>query len=115
MPFRDQKYSVTNPNYFAVSFKSIDAKVREHPSDCAIAHIHQAYYPINNTLVGTGNESGITFNSNKQTNFTFPFTMEFSTNMTSGTPILTDLAQKCGVGGGAVQDITINLDVTVRV
>lgn len=89
--------------------------MREHPSDCAIAHIHQAYYPINNTLVGTGNESGITFNSNKQTNFTFPFTMEFSTNMTSGTPILTDLAQKCGVGGGAVQDITINLDVTVRV
>jgi len=90
--------AVANPNYFAVSFKSIDAL---------------AYYPINNTLIGTGNESGITFNANSQTNFTFPFSMDFSTNMTSSTEILTDLAQKCGVGGGAVEDITINLDITL--
>lgn len=65
--------------------------------------------------MGTGNETDITFHANSQTNFTFPFTMEFSTNMASSTSILTDLAQKCGVGGGAVQDITINLDITVRV
>jgi hypothetical protein len=76
--------------------------------------IHQAYYPINNTLVGTGNETDITFNSNSQTNFTFPFSLEFSTNMSSSTQILTDLATKCGVGGGAVQDITVDLDITVR-
>jgi len=61
-----------------------------------------------------GNESGITFNANSQTNFTFPFSMDFSTNMSSSTAILQDLASKCGVGGGSVQDITINLDVTVR-
>ncbi|KAG2157275.1 hypothetical protein DEU56DRAFT_763811 [Suillus clintonianus] len=90
--------AVANPNYFSVSFKSIDAK---------------AYYPINNTLVGTGNETDITFNSNSQTNFTFPFSLEFSTNMTSGLSILEDLATKCGVGGAAVQDITINLDITL--
>ena len=65
--------------------------------------------------MGTGNETDITFHANSQTNFTFPFTMEFSTNMASSTAILTDLAQKCGVNGGAVQDITINLDITVRV
>lgn len=88
--------TVANPNYFGVSFKSINAN---------------AYYPINNTLIGTGNETGITFNANSQTNFTFPFALEFSTNMSS--QILTDLASKCGVGGGAVQDITINLDLTL--
>jgi len=75
--------------------------------------IHQAFYPINNTLVGSGNESDITFNAHSQTNFTFPFTLDFSTNMASSTQILADLATKCGVGGGAVQDITINLDITV--
>ncbi|KAG2756060.1 hypothetical protein P692DRAFT_201700741 [Suillus brevipes Sb2] len=90
--------TVVNPNYFAVSFKSINAN---------------AYYPINNTLVGTGNETDITFNSNSQTNFTFPFSLEFSTNMSSSTQILTDLATKCGVGGGAVQDITVDLDITL--
>ncbi|KAG1782660.1 hypothetical protein EV702DRAFT_1232674 [Suillus placidus] len=90
--------TVANPNYFAVSFKSISAN---------------AYYPINNTLIGTGTETGITFNANSQTNFTFPFALEFSTNMSSSTQILTDLASKCGVGGGAVQDITINLDLTL--
>ncbi|KAG2111707.1 uncharacterized protein F5147DRAFT_686391 [Suillus discolor] len=90
--------TVDNPNYFGVSFKSINV---------------DAYYPINNTLVGTGQETDITFNSNSQTNFTFPFSLEFSTNMTSSTQILTDLATKCGVGGGAVQDITIDLDITV--
>ncbi|KAG1905894.1 uncharacterized protein F5891DRAFT_1007071 [Suillus fuscotomentosus] len=90
--------TVVNPNYFGVSFKSINV---------------DAYYPINNTLVGTGQETDITFNSNSQTNFTFPFSLEFSTNMTSSTQILTDLATKCGVGGGAVQDITIDLDITV--
>lgn len=88
--------TVVNPNYFAVSFKSIDAS---------------AYYPINNTLVGTGNETDITFNSNSETNFTFPFSLEFSTDMSSSTQILTDLASKCGVGGGAVEDITIDLDI----
>ncbi|KAG1877942.1 hypothetical protein DFJ58DRAFT_753328 [Suillus subalutaceus] len=90
--------TVDNPNYFSVSFKSIDAN---------------AYYPINNTLIGTGNESDITFNSNSETNFTFPFSVEFSTNMSSSTQILEDLATKCGVGGGAVEDITINLDITL--
>ncbi|KAG2041661.1 hypothetical protein BDR03DRAFT_945351 [Suillus americanus] len=90
--------TVDNPNYFSVSFKSINAN---------------AYYPINNTLIGTGNETDITFNSNSETNFTFPFSVDFSTNMSSSTQILTDLATKCGVGGGAVEDITINLDITL--
>ncbi|KAG2158296.1 uncharacterized protein EDB93DRAFT_1076829 [Suillus bovinus] len=90
--------TVVNPNYFGVSFKSINAN---------------AYYPINNTLVGTGQENAITFNSKSETNFTFPFALEFSTNMTSSTAILSDLATKCGVGGGAVQDITVDLDLTL--
>lgn len=90
--------AVTNPNYFSVSFKSINA---------------QAFYPINNTLVGSGNETDITFNANSQTNFTFPFSLEFSTNMSSGSAILADLATKCGVGGGAVEDITVDLDITL--
>ncbi|KAG1756607.1 uncharacterized protein EDB91DRAFT_1093568 [Suillus paluster] len=89
--------AVTNPNYFSISFTSIDAK---------------AYYPINNTLVGTGNQTGITFNANSQTNFTFPFAVEFSTNMSSSTQIISDLATKCGVNG-AVQDISLTIDITL--
>ncbi|KAG2078145.1 hypothetical protein BDR04DRAFT_1124702 [Suillus decipiens] len=73
--------------------------------------IYQAYYPINNTLVGNGTENDITFNSNSQTNITFPFSLEFSTSTNSG--VLTDLASKCGVGGGAAEDITLNLDIKV--
>lgn len=92
--------TVVNPNYFAVSFKSITV---------------EAYYPINNTstLVGNGTETGITFNSNSQTNFTFPFSLEFSADTSSDIDILTNLASKCGVGGGAAEDITVNLDITV--
>jgi hypothetical protein len=33
--------------------------------------------------------------------------------MSSSTQILTDLATKCGVGGGAVQDITVDLNLKV--
>jgi LEA14-like dessication related protein len=89
---------VSNPNYFSVSFSSIKADI---------------YYPINNTLIGTGQENDITFYSHSNTNFTFPFSIEYTTTMSSSAQIIADLETKCGIGGGPVSDITVNYDITL--
>jgi len=89
---------VSNPNYFAVSFSSIKANI---------------YYPINNTLIGGGQENDITFHSHTNTNFTFPFSIEYTTTMSSSAQILADLATKCGLAGGTASDITVNYDITL--
>lgn len=72
----------------------------------------QIYYPINNTLIGTGQENDITFRSHSNTNFTFPFSIEYTTTMSSSAQIIADLETKCGIGGGPVSDITVNYDIT---
>ncbi|EIW85077.1 hypothetical protein CONPUDRAFT_97723 [Coniophora puteana RWD-64-598 SS2] len=90
--------SVQNPNYFAVSFKDIDAQI---------------FYPINNTLVGGGTENDITFGSHSQTNFTFPFAINYNSNLPSSNQILLDMAQKCGIPSGSPSDITVNYDITL--
>ncbi|KAF8559797.1 hypothetical protein OG21DRAFT_1594593 [Imleria badia] len=89
---------VSNPNYFSVSFSSIKANI---------------YYPIGNTLIGSGQENDITFNSHSSTNFTFPFSIEYTTTMSSSAQIIADLETKCGIGGGTVSDITVNYDITL--
>lgn len=72
----------------------------------------QIYYPINNTLIGSGQENDVTFNSHSNTNFTFPFSIEYTTSMPSSAQIIADLITKCGISGGAVSDITVNYDIT---
>jgi len=89
---------VSNPNYFSVSFSSITAEI---------------YYPINNTLIGSGQENDITFHSHSNTNFTFPFSIEYTTAMPSSAQIIADLITKCGISGGTVSDITVNYDITL--
>ncbi|EGN93305.1 hypothetical protein SERLA73DRAFT_189872 [Serpula lacrymans var. lacrymans S7.3] len=89
--------SVTNPNYFQVSFSKIDAQI---------------FHPINNTLIGNGTEDSITFPSHSQKNFTFPFSIEYTTTMPSSSAILTDLANKCGVSG-TTSDITVDYKITL--
>ncbi|KAG8217736.1 hypothetical protein J3R82DRAFT_5895, partial [Butyriboletus roseoflavus] len=88
---------VANPNYFSVSFSSIKANI---------------YYPINNTLIGGGQQNGVTFYAHTTTNFTFPFSIEYTTTMSSSALIITDLAAKCGLEGGAASDITVDYDIT---
>ncbi|KAF9246295.1 hypothetical protein BU15DRAFT_70398 [Melanogaster broomeanus] len=86
--------SVSNPNYFSVSFSSIKANI---------------YYPINNTLIGGGQENDVTFPSHTNTSFTFPFSIAYTTTMPSSSQIFADLVTKCD----ASSDITVDYDVTL--
>jgi LEA14-like dessication related protein len=89
---------VSNPNYFSVSFSSIKANI---------------YYPLNNTLIGSGQENDITFHSHASTNFTFPFSIEYTTTMSSSAEIIANLVTKCGGEGGTASDITVDYDITL--
>ncbi|KAI6045683.1 hypothetical protein EDC04DRAFT_2559012 [Pisolithus marmoratus] len=90
--------TVNNPNYFSVSFSSIKADI---------------YYPINNTYIGGGNQSDVTFPSHTNKTITFPFSVAYTTTMPSSAQILADVASKCGLTGGAKSDITIDYDITL--
>ncbi|KAI9571320.1 hypothetical protein HD554DRAFT_161788 [Boletus coccyginus] len=89
-------FNVSNPNYFSVSFSSITANI---------------YYPINNTLVGGGQMNDVTFGSHSNTNFTFPFSIEYTSTMPSN--VISDVLSKCGIVGGVTSDITVNYDITL--
>jgi len=91
--------SVNNPNFFAVNFKKITAQI---------------YYPINNTGIGNGVANNIVFKSDAQTNFTFPFSIDYSTSIDPKNLILLDLAEKCGILGTKT-DLTVNYKITVGV
>ncbi|KII88353.1 hypothetical protein PLICRDRAFT_175952 [Plicaturopsis crispa FD-325 SS-3] len=90
--------TVNNPNYFAVDFKQIKAEI---------------FYPINNTAIGGGTEQNINFKSHEQTNFTFPFTIDYKTANDPSNKILLDLATKCGFIGGTKSDISVNYKITL--
>ncbi|KAL4067883.1 hypothetical protein J3A83DRAFT_4359747 [Scleroderma citrinum] len=91
--------TVNNPNYFSVSFSSINANI---------------YYPINNTYIGGGNQTGITFPSHTNKTITFPFSIAYTTTMPSSNQILADLTTKCGLNGGTASDITVDYDLTLN-
>jgi len=90
--------SVENPNYFAVSFSKIQATI---------------FYPINNTNVGGGNATDITFNSHSETNFTFPFTISYQKSLDPNDKILVDIATKCGFIGGSKSPITVDYKISL--
>ncbi|KAJ7709778.1 hypothetical protein B0H17DRAFT_1029223 [Mycena rosella] len=89
--------SVNNPNFFAVNFKKITAEI---------------YYPINNTAIGNGVANNIVLSSNAQTNFTFPFTIDYSTTIDPKNLILLDLAQRCGILGTKT-NIVVDYKITL--
>ncbi|KAH7912234.1 hypothetical protein BJ138DRAFT_1061540 [Hygrophoropsis aurantiaca] len=91
--------SVSNPNYFSVSFSKINANI---------------YYPIDNTqvLIGNGNETDITFAAHSNKTFTFPFAIDYTTTMQDSSAIFAELEQKCGASGAA-SDITVNYEITL--
>jgi len=90
--------SVENPNFFGVSFNKIQADI---------------FYPINNTPIGGGNETDITFDSHSQTNFTFPFMIAYQKSLDPNNKILVDIATKCGFIGGTSSPITVDYKITL--
>ncbi|KAJ6597019.1 hypothetical protein DFH09DRAFT_109035 [Mycena vulgaris] len=94
--------SVNNPNFFAVRFKKITAEI---------------YYPLNNnnTAIGNGTKNNIVLESNAQTNFTFPFAIDYSTSLDPQSKILVDIAQKCGILGTSTSDLVVQYKITLGV
>jgi len=91
--------SVTNPNYFSVNLKQIKAEI---------------FYPINNTAIGGGTSNNVVFGSHAQTNFTFPFSIDYKFELDPKFLILVDLATKCGVLG-AKSNINVNYKITLGI
>lgn len=73
------------------------------------------FYPINNTAVGGGSADNIVFGSRSQTNFTFPFTLSYNSTEDPNGAILSDLATKCGVGGGTRSNLNVDYKISVSV
>jgi len=92
--------SVSNPNYFSVDMKKIEAQI---------------FYPIDNTPVGGGEADNIEFKSNSQTNFTFPLMLTYNSTADPSGKIILDLAEKCGVEGGAKTNIIVNYSITLGI
>jgi len=91
--------SVENPNYFSVDFTKIEADI---------------FYPINNTAIGTGSANNVHIASQSQTNFTFPFDVNYKTSSDPNNKILIDLATKCGILGTKT-DISVNYKITLGI
>lgn len=88
---------VNNPNYFAVNFKQVKAEI---------------FYPINNTLIGEGISKDVVFHAHQQTNWTFPFAINYKTTLDPNNAILFDLANRCGVAG-TKSDLTVQYKISV--
>ena len=106
--------SVSNPNYFAIDFQKIQADVgRVEIFLNYLLTVSKIFYPINNTHVGGGELKNVDFQSNQQTNVTFPFSLDYIASNDPQYKVLLDLSEKCGVTGGAQSDITVNYKLTV--
>lgn len=108
-------HSVRNPNYFSVDFKNIEANVSPSNARRNILWLYlQITYPINNLPIGSGDASNILFKSRTETNFTFPFALVYNSTADTGSQVILDIAQKCGVTPGSTkQNIVVNYKITV--
>ncbi|KAH8548981.1 hypothetical protein BGW37DRAFT_514401 [Umbelopsis sp. PMI_123] len=88
----DLMIGIYNPNFEAPTFSSIKA-----------------------TSVGGGELDNVHINGKGTTNITFPFTIVYDAAQGTDTSMLLDIATKCGLTGGAKQDITINYDLALTI
>jgi len=91
--------SVQNPNYFNVNFQKIKAEI---------------FYPIDDTPIGGGISRNVVFESNAQTNWTFPFTIDYKIANDPGGLIIIDLARRCGLVGPAT-DLDVKYKITLGI
>ncbi|GAA5796457.1 hypothetical protein HPULCUR_001829 [Helicostylum pulchrum] len=91
---------VNNPNLLSIDLSDIEAV---------------AFYPNKkggHTQIGGGYLAQKFIPSRTDLNFTFPFAIQYNPTYDTDQSVLSDLAEKCGLTGGAKSDITI--DYTIR-
>lgn len=91
---------VKNPNFFSVTFEQIKAK---------------AIYPVNNVEVGGGSRDYITFETNSDTSFNFPFSIVYTQSKDPDGKVLMDIANRCGFTGSPEQPISLKYSITLRI
>ncbi|KAG7447936.1 uncharacterized protein BT62DRAFT_743406 [Guyanagaster necrorhizus] len=95
--------TVDNPNYFSLDLKKVTAEL---------------FYPLNSTSTGTdiggGNSSNINFAAHSQTNFTFPFEIEYTQSNDPSNAILISILEKCGILGTS-SNLDINYKITLGI
>lgn len=97
-----------------MTFNAITAQVGLPLAIHVITYISQIFYPVNNTLVGGGNQSDITFHAHTDTNFTFPFNIDYTKSNDPNNAVILDIGRKCGFfQGGTPGPIVVNYRLTV--
>ncbi|KAG8695953.1 hypothetical protein FRC09_008831 [Ceratobasidium sp. 395] len=90
---------VVNPNFFAADFSAIEAK---------------AFYPGVSQQIGGGTLNNINFPSHSDTNFLFPFSINYTEAIDPNKTIIKDIAVKCGFIGNTKSDIPVNYKLTLK-
>lgn len=90
--------AVNNPNFFSVELKELKAEFT---------------YPKGNVPLGNGVLNNIVFESNSAKNFTFPFKIDYKFSDDPSLQALLDIADKCGVTGGAKSNLNVRYKITV--
>ncbi|KAK7462952.1 hypothetical protein VKT23_007533 [Stygiomarasmius scandens] len=93
--------SVENPNYISATLNNVDVKVS---------------YPLHNSTdvpVGNGTLSSINIKSNSRTNFTFPFDIDISFNVSENLEVVEDLLSRCGNLSNQT-DISISMNIKIK-
>lgn len=90
--------SVNNPNYFSVDLKSLKAEFT---------------YPQGNVPLGNGVLNDVKFPSGRETNFTFPFEINYQFSDDPSLKGLLDIAQKCGITGNSKSNLNIQYKITI--
>lgn len=80
-----------------------------------VSHEQQVFYPINNTDIGGGTLHGLDIKSRAQTNFTLPFTLNYTFAIDPQFQILDDLIGKCGFTGSAASQLKVNYEIDVSI
>ncbi|KAG9102817.1 hypothetical protein FRC06_001006 [Ceratobasidium sp. 370] len=90
---------VVNPNFFSADFSAIQAK---------------AFYPGVSQQIGGGTLNNINFPSHSDTNFLFPFSINYTEAIDPNKAIIKDIAVKCGFIGNTKSDIPVNYQLTLK-
>ncbi|KIK68513.1 hypothetical protein GYMLUDRAFT_35947 [Collybiopsis luxurians FD-317 M1] len=95
-------FTVNNPNFFSVDFKTLAAEV--------------SYPDVGNEIVAQGNVTDLVIKSSQMTNFTFPIDITLDLTSTGNDfQVVSDLASKCGIipAGGQKSPIPLTIKIEI--